>query len=87
MDRPEGTHMRCDATPCQVSKALLHGSKGKMARDAAYHAGLMLKVNLKLGGENVYARPPEPERPPLHKASACPNMAGTRAARARAASR
>ena len=44
---------------CQVSKALKTGGKGRMAADAQYAAGLLLKMNLKLGGENCYAITPE----------------------------
>ena len=44
---------------CQISKALKTGDKKKMAADAQYSAGLLLKINLKLGGENCYAVSPE----------------------------
>ena len=39
---------------CQVKKALHNGPRGtgKMASDPQYVAGLLLKMNLKLGGEN-----------------------------------
>lgn len=41
-------------TQCvQASKALKTGGRGFMSRDMQYHAGIMLKVNLKLGGINV----------------------------------
>ena len=43
----------------QVSKALKVGDKKKMANDPQYAAGLLLKMNLKLGGENCYAISPE----------------------------
>lgn len=44
---------------CQVSKALKTGDRNKMANSPQYVAGLLLKINLKLGGENCYAVTPE----------------------------
>ena len=43
----------------QASKALKVGSKKHMAGDAQYAAGLLLKINLKLGGENAYVITPD----------------------------
>ena len=47
---------------CQYSKALVvnkGNNKKNMANDKQYFAGLLLKMNLKLGGENCYAITPE----------------------------
>ena len=47
---------------CQVTKAMKVGDKRskRMANDPQYAAGLLLKMNLKMGGENCHAITPTP---------------------------